>query len=208
MRVLLVDDHVLFSQSLRFLLMDIDAQLECESASSIAAAQQAKGPFDLILLDYALPDSHGVQGLNRVKQAHAAASIVMVCGETDPRLIRILIDQGASGFVSKASDIEVLLHALRVILSGNVYLPRIARPPEDASSTCLEQLSHRQLRVLYKLVQGKTNKTIADELCISENTVKTHLAAVFRALDVSSRSEAVLKVSTLRLPPSAFVDSV
>ena len=135
MRALLIDDHLMFSQSLRFLLEDLDPTLSCESAASIADAVARPGPFDLILLDYRLPDSDGTTGLTRVLQAHEEASVVMLSGEEDPALVLALVDAGAAGFVPKSADMDTLLTALRTMLAGGVYLPAFAL----ANGPCLSR---------------------------------------------------------------------
>jgi DNA-binding NarL/FixJ family response regulator len=204
-RILLVDDHLLFSRGLQFLLADLDAQAVCVITSSIAQAVAQHGPFDLVLLDYALPDSHGSSGLERVRAAHEGAPVVMLSGETQMQLVRSLVEQGAAGFIAKSSDTVELLAALRIVLAGGVYLPRqILSVVSPASTAKAGDLSPRQLQVLLQVMQGKPNKLIANALSVSENTVKTHLATAFRVLGVNNRTEAVFKAASLGLvPPSA-----
>lgn len=228
MRALLIDDHRLFSQSLRFLLEDLDPQLACESAASIGEAVAMPGPFDLILLDYALPDSNGQEGLQRVLQAHDGVPVVMLSGDERPELVHALIEAGAAGFVPKSSDMDILLPALRTMLAGGVYLPafalarskvRSSTPPHaapDAAPNAAHtggfadselgaedaiNLPPRQLECLLKMVQGKSNKVIARELNVGESTVKSHVSLAFRALGVNNRTEAVFKAARLGLVP-------
>lgn len=209
MRALLIDDHMLFSQGLRFLLEDLDPTLQCDSATSIADAVTRTGAFDLILLDYRLPDSQGSEGLTRVLAAHPDSPVVILSGDGQPDLVSELVELGAAGFVSKSADTDTLLGALRTILAGGVYLPPHAvalRVPQDqraATSSAADGLSPRQLDCLLKLAQGKSNKTIARELDLADSTVKTHISAVFSALDVDNRAEAVFKAAALGLLPSA-----
>lgn len=202
MRILLVDDHLLFSKGLQFLLADLDAQAECTIASSVAQAVAQAGPFDLVLLDYALPDSNGNLGLQQVRAAHEGVPVVMLSGETRLTLVSDLVEQGAAGFISKSADTEELLSALRTVLDGGIYLPRqILSVPSPVTAQRLADLSPRQVQVLLKLMQGKPNKLIASELQLAENTVKTHLASAFRTLGVSNRTEAVFKAASLGLKP-------
>lgn len=202
MRILLVDDHLLFSRGLQFLLADLDAQARCVMATSIAQAVAQDGPFDLVLLDYALPDSQGHKGLQQVRAAHEGVPVVVLSGETRLQLVSDLVELGAAGFISKASDTEVLLSALRTVLAGGIYLPRqlLGVPSPDASARA-HDLSPRQVQVVLKLMQGKSNRLIASELELTENTVKTHLAAAFRTLGVANRTEAVFKAASLGLMP-------
>lgn len=208
MRALLIDDHMLFSQGLRFLLEDLDPTLQCDSVTSIADAVARPGPYDLILLDYKLPDSQGAQGLTRVLAAHPDSPVVMLSGDAQPALVNELVELGAAGFVSKSADTDTLLGALRTMLAGGVYLPpqavalRVPHAQHAATAAALAKLSPRQLDCLLKLAQGKSNKTIAGELYLADSTVKSHISAVFAALDVGSRSEAVFKAASLGLLPS------
>lgn len=200
MRILLVDDHLLFSKGLRFLLDDLEPGVHCEVVNSIAGAEQVRGPFDLILLDYSLPDSQGHAGLQRVREAHPDSPVVMLSGETRHELVRELVELGASGFISKTADTPTLLAALRTILDGGVSLPNSFSPPHQrVVPSVLEQLTLRQTEVLRKLVQGKPNKLIARELALQESTVKTHLSEAFRILGVTNRTEAVFKAASLGL---------
>lgn len=208
MRALLIDDHMLFSQGLRFLLEELDPTLQCDSAASIADAVAQPGPYDLILLDYKLPDSQGAQGLMRVLSAYPDSPVMMLSGDEQPALVNELVELGAAGFVSKSADTATLLGALRTMLAGGVYLPpqavalRVPRAQHAASTVALAKLSPRQLDCLLKLAQGKSNKTIAGELYLADSTVKSHISAVFAALDVGSRAEAVFKAASLGLLPS------
>ena len=202
MRILIVDDHALFRQGLRFLLRDLDAQLQiaeagdCEQALALAAEA-----FDVVLLDLHMPGVAGLAALDAVRQGFEASRIVVLSGEEDPRQIRRAIDAGAVGFIPKSSTPEVLLSALRLVLADGIYLPTVAlkgvdEPASGASSAISgerlkDALSERQVDVLRKAVQGKANKVIARELGISEGTVKAHLSAAFRALGVHNRTEAV-----------------
>lgn len=204
MRVLLVDDHVMFSESLRMLLQDLQPGVTCVTANSIAGAVVTPGPFDLVLLDYSLPDSQGGDGLARVLAAHEDATVAMLSGETGPALVQELVALGAAGFISKSSDTQTLLDALEVMLAGGVYLPPAALVGPAVNSEVAQavaKLSPRQMECLLKLVQGKPNKTIAREMNVAESTVKTHLAVAFKSLEVRSRSEAVYLAAKLGLLP-------
>jgi DNA-binding NarL/FixJ family response regulator len=212
MKLLTVDDHALFRQGLKFLLMDLQHDLECLEAGSLdeALALDEKESIEFVLLDYHLTDSEGDISLKRIATAFENAVIVLLSGEENPQLIRQLIDQGAAGYIPKSSSQDVLIAALKLILAGGVYVPAIAMnastpaamarvmQPEGASRE-LNALSKRQQDVLTLAVQGKSNKAIARELNIAEGTVKAHLSAAFRALGVSNRTEAVYAASRLNL---------
>lgn len=211
MRILIVDDHALFREGLKFLLRDLDDELNISEAADCqqAAALSGEG-FDLILLDLHMPGIADLDALDAMRKTFEATRIVVLSGEEDPRQVRRAIDSGAAGFVPKSSTPEVLLNALRLILGGGIYLPPMAlrglpdapeaRPGNHVSRERIaEALSGRQVDVLNKAVQGKPNKVIARELGISEATVKAHLSAAFRVLNVHNRTEAVYAAARLGL---------
>lgn len=211
MRILIVDDHALFRQGLKFLLRDLDADLEiAEAAGCEQAMQLAAQPFSIVLLDLHMPGIAGLEALDAIRHAFESSRIVVLSGEEDPRQVRRAIDAGAAGFIPKSSSPEVLLGALRLVLAGGVYLPAVALKgvgePELAAAGPMttdrlnEALSERQMEVLRQAVQGKANKVIARELKISEGTVKAHLSAAFRALGVHNRTEAVYAAAQSGLP--------
>ena len=211
MRILVVDDHALFREGLKFLLRDLDDELVIsEAADCRQAAAQHGEAFDLILLDLHMPGVEGLDALEALRGAFEATRIVVLSAEEDPRQVRRAIDSGAAGFIPKSSTPEVLLNALRLILGGGIYLPPmalrgLADAPESSTSShvsherLVEALSGRQLDVLNKAVLGKPNKVIARELGISEATVKAHLSAAFRVLGVHNRTEAVYTAARLGL---------
>jgi len=193
-RILIVDDHALFREGLRFLLRDLDPQLEIREAANCGEALAMAGErFSLVLLDLHMPGVKGIEALQAVREAFEASRIVVLSGEEDPRLVRQAIDAQAAGFIPKSSTPQVLLSALRLVLADGVYLPTVALRDLDEGlrGQLSGNLSGRQVDVLRKAVEGKANKVIARELGISEGTVKAHLAAAFRALGVKNRTEAV-----------------
>ena len=209
MRVLLVDDHVIFRQGLKFLLSDLEEGLQFAEAGTGAQALAAiaESPPNLILLDLNMPGTDGLDTLRAVLDAAPSVPVAILSGEEDPALIRSAIDAGASGFVSKTSSSDILVAALKLILDGGIYLPASAlrgseplgKPVVDNAAT--EQLSGRQTAVLLRAIQGQANKVIAAELGIAEGTVKTHLSAAFKILEVNNRTEAVFAAAKLGLKP-------
>lgn len=212
MKLLAIDDHVLFLQGLKFLLADLEEGLEFIEASTLAEALELehKASIDFILLDYHLPDSEGETALSALKEAYENAVIVVLSGEENPDLIKATIDAGAAGFIPKTSTQDILIAALKLILAGGVYIPNLALHGRAAAAaqqngggdelhSGIDSLSKRQLEVLKRAVQGKPNKVIARELYIAEGTVKAHLSAAFQALGVANRTEAVYAAAKLRL---------
>lgn len=208
MKLLLVDDHSLFRSGLRLLLSDLDDSVSFDEAGSVEELPTDLPAPDLVLLDLNLRGVSGRPALGRLRERLPDPPIVALSGEEDPELIRCVIEDGASGFIPKASTPAVMIGALRLVLAGGIYLPPavlraappmpplpvvVARPPMPAVSG----LTGRQQDVLMLAVRGKSNKQIAREFDLSEGTVKQHLSAAFRVLGVSNRTEAVYAVAEL-----------
>lgn len=214
MHILLIDDHAMFRQGLRFLLGELNADLHFSEAGSCEPAMQliAEDPPSLILLDLNMPGFQGLGALHTVIAAAPAIPIAVLSGEDEPGLIRDAIEAGASGFVPKSSRSEILVAALKLILAGGVYLPTAALKQasfatDDANATVKNNkkantLSARQTEVLLRAIKGQPNKIIAMDLGIAEGTVKTHLSGAFRTLGVRNRTEAVFAAAKLGLAPA------
>lgn len=215
-RILLIDDHDLFREGLKYLLHVLDDKVQYYEAGSLSDALSLAedSPFDLVLLDYYMPGVNGMEALGKCREVFESATVVVVSGEEDPRIIRQTIDQGASGYIPKSSSRESLVEALRLVLAGGIYLPDNALKPHSQqqaldqlqqaaaeSDVMIAQLSRRQFEVLMKAVQGKSNKTIGRELEISDHTVKAHLSVAFRVLGVQNRTEAVYATAKLGIQP-------
>src|SRR5262252_3154436 len=207
MNILLVDDHALLREGLKFLLGSLDAALRVDEAGDCAKALEhaaARG-YDLVLLDLKMPGTAGLDALQALRDAIPAAPLVVLSGEDNPGVVRAAIERGAMGFIPKSSTPELLIQALRLVLARGVYLPpavldAAAEPrPVNARDAALRGLTPRQVDVLRCVIQGKANKVIARELDISEGTVKAHLSSVLRAFGAHSRTEAVYAAAKLGL---------
>jgi DNA-binding NarL/FixJ family response regulator len=221
MRILLIDDHDLFREGLKYLLPVLDNKVQYDEAGDLESALQLDPGigFDLVLLDLYMPGVRGMEALSRCRERFETASLVVVSGEEDARIIRGAIEHGAAGFIPKSSSRDVLVSALRVVLAGGTYLPDHALKPlagghlrqtqADPVPTSLTEsvpgsghpLSRRQFHVLMKAIQGKSNKIIAKELDISDHTVKAHLSMAYRSLGVQNRTEAVYAAAKLGFQP-------
>ena len=201
MKILIIDDHALFRAGLRMLLSTIGNNVQCLEAGSIAGALAliAQHPdIQLCLLDLTLKNEHGLEAIQRIKEVAPQVAVVVVSGSDDNDTISSCIDAGAMSFIPKSATPDVLKQALRHILKGAVYLPDQITSAVDSSARAA-QLTPRQQQVLQALSRGLPNKLIARELNLSENTIKEYIAAVFAALGVRNRTEAVIKASRLQL---------
>lgn len=213
MHTLLIDDHILFRQGLKFLLSDLDDNLIYYEADSLKQTLKINNleSISLVLLDYYLPGEEGLNTLSTLKKM-IDAPIVILSSEDNPAIIRKTIDEGASGFIPKSSNQDILIAALRLILAGGTYLPPHVlqnypvpqenvevKSNQNTNKEFISSLSKRQLETLAMAIQGKTNKMIAREMKLAEGTIKAHLSASFRALGVNNRTEAVFAASKLNL---------
>ncbi|APW38008.1 hypothetical protein RD110_13055 [Rhodoferax koreense] len=208
MKVLLVDDHALFRAGLRLLLSTIapDMQvLEAGTVEQVEALAAAHTDLQLCLLDLKLKEQHGLLALNRIKLLAPSVAVVVVSAADDQASIRASLDAGAMSYVPKSMPPEMLTLAMRQVLAGRIYLPEDMLLSEAAASpdTTAPALSPRQADVLAGLSRGLPTKIIARELGLSEHTVKEYIAALFQALGVHNRTEAVIKAARLGLGPSA-----
>lgn len=207
MKALLIDDHTLFRDALGLLIGARFPELQLLAAGDLAGALStlaAHADVRLVLLDLNLPDSQGLASISRLRNAAPWARVVVLSADDRPETVEQAIEQGACGFVPKTSRGDTLQQALRITLEGGVYLPSgstvgVGPPPTAGVTPQTLGLSPRQADVLRLLIDGQANKQICRALDLSESTVKTHLAAVFRHLDVNTRTQAVLAAARLRL---------
>lgn len=209
-RILIVDDHALFGEGLRLLLLgSVKAErIQCCAGSEEALRLAAQTPFELVLLDWNL--GAGISGeavLAALKVALPDSRVVIVSGESGPSIVRRAIEAGAAGFVPKESSPTLLIDALTIIAHGGIYLPVAVLAGGASASTsastpasapalqriadAFPRLTPRHAEVLDRLARGMSNKQIARALDITDGTVKQHLNTIFRELDVASRTEAV-----------------
>jgi two-component system, NarL family, nitrate/nitrite response regulator NarL len=210
LKVLVIDDHPLVqegvSAALETLADDVTVMSARDGEQGLGLA--AENPdLDLVLLDLALP---GISGFNLIGKLHEklpSLPVVVLSALEDPENVRHAINAGAMGFVPKSAATKVLIEVLQQVLEGNVTVPlalQSSGPPVSHalpgatgdSPTGTEPdvalLTLRQLEVLSRVCQGKTNKQIATELGLSEKTVKAHVTAIFKVLGVVNRTQAVL----------------
>ena len=208
MKVLMIDDHVMFLQGMKNLLNVLVPELRVETTKDMANAAQLVqlAEFDLVLLDWHLSDCNGEQSIRRLRDAGCMARIVVLSGETNATLIRRSVDLGAAGFIPKKYSSEMMVAALRHVLAGRIFLPvetlhagaaDTAGPSAAAAGPDprLSGLTARQMDVYRAAARGLPNKLIARQLDIAESTVKAHLTAVYAALGVRNRTEAAYQAS-------------
>jgi|SRR5262245_36180833 len=211
MKVLLVDDHVLIREALRGVLKELKDGVTILEAPDCAQAMRliVEHPdLSLILLDLNLPDRDGFVCLGELRERYPAISIVVLSGFHDRANVIRVLDLGAMGFIPKTAPREVMVNALRLVFSGGIYIPpeilirEAAATPAQVSqrrpmSSGNLGLTERQIEVLALMMQGKSNKAICRVLDLAEPTVKNHVTAILKALNVTNRTEAVIAVAAL-----------
>ncbi len=222
MKILVIDDHVLIRQAMQGVLKKLRRDAVVLDAQNWKQATQviADHPdISLILLDLTLPDRDGFSVLAELRERYPTISIVVLSAVQDPDNVMKALDLGALGYIPKSAQGDVILNALRLVISGGIYVPPEILAREERSHVTPRQpagdrsqvspadfgLTDRQLEVLALMMQGKNNKTICRMLDLAEPTVKNHVTAILKALKVSNRTEAVVAVNQLgwKLPTVA-----
>ena len=215
MKILLVDDHALFRDGMRYVLQQLPEAVEILEAGNFPDALKLAmqhPELDLALLDLNMPGSEGPISIRFFHQRYPHIPVVVVSGEDSRSYMEKVMDYGAMGFVCKSSTAAVMLSALNLVLSGGVYVPpqmlrqhgaTAEKEPDFIDRRSLNTneygLTQRQMQVLTHLAAGLSNKEIAKAIHLAEGTVKIHVAAVYQALRVSNRMEAVRMAEKLGL---------
>ena len=211
--ILIADDHPLFRSALHQALslgLGPDARLvEAESIADLEARLTEKSDWDLVLLDLNMPGAYGFSGLVLLRGQYPQVPVVMVSAQEEAAVVVKSREFGASGFIPKSSSLETIQKAVRTVLDGDVWWPpqvneSISVSAEaKAASEGLASLTPQQFRVLTMVCEGLLNKQIAYELSVSEATIKAHVTAIFRKLNVRTRTQAALLLQQLESIPQS-----
>lgn len=203
MNVLIADDHPLVRDALARVVLQIDADVRVQTVGDYTALRDLlAGPLpDLLIVDLNMPGMDGLDALRGLRHRYPSLAIVVASGQDDPATIRAVLATGANGFVPKSEPPELLIQALKLVRAGGVYIPArtLGHSAQDSAARDfdLTGLTPRQQDVLRLLLKGEPNKLIARELGLTEGTVKVHIAAILRALQVRNRTEAVVRAREL-----------
>ncbi len=204
MRVLIADDHPLVRDALARVLEGVDGRLDVVEAGDGVALEAVleSQPFDLALVDLMMPAMEGPEGIRRLRRRWPTLPVIVVSGQVDPGIVRAVLEAGAAGFVPKTGAADVLVRACRTVCAGGVYVPPhalLALREGQASPRHDVALTPRQHDVLALLMQGEPNRRIAQQLGVTEGTVKLHIASLLRALRARNRTEAVFRARQMGL---------
>lgn len=202
--IAIADDHPLMRKALAQALQDLEPPPRVAEATTVSEtlALVASDPTpDLLLMDLRMPDAQGTDGIRAVRLQAPDVPLAVISADEDVDTVGAVLALGVAGFIPKTDSAAIVASAVRLILAGGCYVPprlmraggALAPVTNDPALT----LTARQREVLKLLAQGLSNKAIARELGVTDGTVKVHLLAVFRALNVRNRTAAVLAAQKL-----------
>ena len=192
--ILLIDDHAVFRLGLRLLLCETFSAARVSEADSLEQAmEQTRQAPDLVLLDIKLPGLNGIEGTALLKARWPHTRIIILSSLEAPEAIDEALGYGAAGYLSKGESAERLLAGIRDIIDGPGAPGKPGAPAatEAESEVASSRLTPRQRETLEMLCQGLSNKLIAKQLALAENTVRRHVQDILEHFQVDSRSEAV-----------------
>jgi len=197
-----LDDHALFAQSLSHLLSTRLRATNVHDFQNIKGALRwihANTTPTLVVLDIHMGRESGLLFLRKIKHMDFPPPVLIISSDSDPRKISSYIDNGASGFVSKNEDVDILQHAVQSIIDNGVYFSEDIRLKikefQNTHSAPANNLSEQHRRILWHLQQGLGNKEIGTRLNISEHTIKYHLANLYRQLGAKNRTECLMQAN-------------
>lgn len=204
-RVIVADDHPLFREALSLALEKALGQIEIVQAGNMDELQDASSEddaVDLVLLDLHMPGVRGFSALVYLRAHHPELPVCVISANNNPKVVQRAMDHGAAAFIHKSASVEQIRDVLNAVLAGDIWQPveddhAEMRQDELDIAERMGELTPQQFRVLMMLADGLLNKQIAHELGISEATVKAHMTAIFRKLEVSNRTQAALLVNQL-----------
>ncbi len=211
MKVLLADDHSIVRTALKYVLNELSSELDVREARNSNEIQdilsQSADELDLVILDLRMPGMEGIQAITNVVEQVAPTPVCVFTVSEDPDEMRAILAGGVRAYIPKTTDDALIATILRLVLSGGSYVPPVLGGLEVSESSSVEtrksapavtkdhfpELTRRQREVLALLAEGLSNLEIGERLDLNLSTVKSHVTAILRTLDVENRTQAVLK---------------
>jgi DNA-binding NarL/FixJ family response regulator len=209
MKILIADDHELIRQGLERTLAAMSEGVDVVHAQdgiSVLEQLEQNRDIDIVLLDLFMPNANGYELLRRICDNYESLPVIVVSAAEEPQYMRKSIDYGAAGFIPKSSSTDIMVNAIKLVMSGGIYIPhtmhlqsrnatqpvRSNTPDYQLSLQASDKLTRRQKEVLELMARGSSNKDIARTLGLSEHTVKIHVTAILKLFNATNRTEAVI----------------
>jgi DNA-binding NarL/FixJ family response regulator len=199
MKLLIVDDHAVLREGLAALLQQIGADTTVVQAGDAKEAITLLGAhpdLDIVVLDLMMPGMKGMDALSEFGRARPDLPVIVLSSSEDPQNVRKALAAGALGYVPKSASQRVLISAIQLVMQGELYVPPLVLEGTRLSASTANRpeqvLTARQVEILKFLSEGAPNKSIAKVLGLSEKTVKAHITAIFKTLNVENRTQAAV----------------
>ncbi|MEI6558921.1 MAG: response regulator transcription factor [Rhodospirillaceae bacterium] len=206
LEILVADDHKLLREGLKPFLRELGEDVLIHEAATFKETQDAAAvatDLRVIMLDLSMPGMNGMRGVETLRSEHPDVPLVILSGDSRRETVLGAVQAGASGFISKTVSGAAMVNALRLVLSGETYLPSSAIAEDDYAAgpesgngggrapSLLEGLSPRDREILALVVEGLTNKEIGRRIGLQEVTIKAHLRSLYRRIGAANRAQAV-----------------
>lgn len=189
-KLLIVDDHLLFADAVKFLLDSSGADIEAQVFSSLASVLDflsTDAPVDLLLLDYSMPGTSGIEAVEMAAKRRPGLRIAFLSGLDDPQVAGEALQRGVVGWLPKSMPGEALINALNLVLAGERFVPA------DLMLQQASPLTPREQDVAALLARGLSDKEIADQLSLQVGTVKVHVKSLLRKFEAANRTQFALR---------------
>ena len=201
MKIMIVDDHPVMREGFAALLASVGKQTVVLQVSTVTEALRLlvdHADIDLVVLDLLMPGLGGFDAITQMSRAHQSLPLIVLSSSENPQDVRKALALGALGYVPKSASPTCLLAAIKLVINGDIYVPplilgedvAVGNAERKSAIASDNQLTGRQIEVLRLLADGLANRAIADRLDLSEKTVKAHVTAIFKALNVINRTQA------------------
>jgi len=200
MKIAIADDHALVREGLAAVLTQMDNVsdvLEAGTLEELETVLATHSDVGLALLDLNMPGMDDVRTLEKLQDAFPMTALAILSATEVKSVAERFLNAGAAGYIPKSANNDVLLGAIRLILSGSIYVPPFVLTAGTANNNPSLNLTERQFDVLNLMVEGLSNKGIARKLDLTESTVKTHSSAVLKAFGVDNRMKAIREATRL-----------
>jgi DNA-binding NarL/FixJ family response regulator len=206
LNILIADDHALIRDGMRGFVEVLDPNYTVSGAATLdeALAALSVQPVELLLIDLDMPGMLGISSLRALREGFPELKISVLSASDDRQIMLEALGAGLNGYILKSASMDETARAIETLLAGRVYFPMASSQKVHAAPLLVGQSAQfsftpRQKEVMASLALGHSNKEIARDLNLGEGTVKIHVAAIFRQLSVQNRTEAALRIASLRL---------